>query len=191
MDSDGTGGEVTELLHGWSDGDASARDRLIPLVYEELRRLARSQLRRERSDHTLSSAALIHEAYLRLTGQRSVSWRDRAHFFGVAASLMRRVLVDHARARNARIRGGGARRVPLEDAVGLGEEPDIDVLAVHQALCGLEALDPDLARLVELRFFAGLDLEETGAALGVSRATVARDWQMARAWLHRSLSSGP
>jgi len=179
-------GEVTALLRDWSGGDQRALERLIPLVYRELRKLAASYLRGERSDHTLQPTALVHEAYLRLVDQRGVDWRNRAHFFGIAARMMRRVLVDHARRRLAAKRDGAAYRIsgsgdPIEP------ERDPDVLALDLALDGLEALDPRQARIVELRFFGGLTVEETAEVTGISTATVKREWQTARAWLAREL----
>ena len=170
---------------GADAGDA-APDVLPPEVYAELRRQAERAMRHEAGDHTLQATALVHEAWLRLADQH-VRWRDRAHFHGVAAQLMRRILVDHARARHAAKRGGGATRVTLDDAPAA--EQGTDVLALHEALERLAALDPDQARLVELRWFGGLSIEETGDVLGVSPATVKREWAIARAWLRRELTS--
>jgi RNA polymerase sigma factor (TIGR02999 family) len=179
---------VTSLLLAWSEGDAAARERLVPLVYQELRRRARSALRHEGPDQTLQPTALVHEAYQRLVEQRRVAWRGRAHFFAVAAGLMRRILVDHARRRRARRRGGGE-RIALDVTVPGAPGPDLaEVLAVDEALAELAALDPMQARVVELRFFAGLGAEEVAAALGISRSTVQRDWAMARAWLRARLA---
>jgi RNA polymerase sigma factor (TIGR02999 family) len=180
--------DVTALLLSWSGGEAAAADRLIPVVYEELHRQAARAMRREGHSHTLQATALVHEAYLRLVDQQRVQWRNRAHFFGIAAEVMRRVLVDHARARDAAKRGGGAQRVTLSDARGVPSDgADADVLALHEALERLALLDPDQARLVELRYFGGLNIEESAEALGVSPATVKREWAVARAWLRREL----
>ena len=181
-------GEVTVLLDALRNGGADAESRLIGLVYTELRRLARSYLRRERPDHTLQSIDLVHEAYLRMAGE-STPWQNRAHFFGIAAQAMRRILVDHARARCTNKRGDGRRRVLLDDAMLLSEaEPD-HLLDVHAALDGLAEIDPRQARLVELRFFAGLSIEETAAALGCSARTVSGEWRLAQAWLRRRLAA--
>lgn len=183
--------EITELLAAWAAGDPRAADRLLPAVYDELRRQAARAMRRESDVSTLQPTALVHEAYLRLVDQRA-PWHNRAQFFGVAAQAMRRVLVDHARARHAAKRGGGAPRITLGDAAaeqpGPTDDSAADVLALHDALTRLAAMDPDQARLVELRYFAGLTIEETAAALGSSPATVKREWAVARAWLHRELS---
>lgn len=184
-----TTGEVSRLLQAASAGDADALAKIVPLVYDELRRIASAYLRRERSDHTLQTTSLVHESYLRLVGQADLSWRNRAHFRAIAANTMRRVLVDHARARSAQKRGGG-QRVALEDDAGITSARSVDVQAVDQALTRLAELDPQQARVVELRFFAGLSVEEAAAALGISTATVKRDWAMARAWLRRELE-GP
>jgi RNA polymerase sigma-70 factor, ECF subfamily len=183
--------DVTGLLLAWGGGDADAGERLLPVVYEELRRQAARAMRREAGEHTLQATALVHEAYLRLVDQRRVEWRSRAQFFGVAAQMMRRVLVDHARGRLAAKRGGGARRVTLDGqgADAAAPDADVDVLALHEALERLAVLDPDQARLVELRYFAGLGIEETAEALGVSPATVKREWAVARAWLRRELAA--
>jgi RNA polymerase sigma factor (TIGR02999 family) len=182
--------DVTALLLSWSGGERSAADRLIPAVYDELRRQAARAMRREGHEHTLQTTALVHEAYLRLVDQQRVQWRNRAHFFGIAAEVMRRVLVDHARARQAAKRGGGVQRITFGDAlVASGEAEDADVLALHEALERLALLDPNQARLVELRYFAGLTIEESAEALGVSPATVKREWALARAWLRRELAT--
>lgn len=175
-----------ELLQRWRSGDDEALHRLLPLVYEELRRIARRHLRRERSDHTLQTTALIHEAYLRLIDQQAVGVSDRCHFVAVTSHLMRQILVDHARTRMARKRDAGY-RVTLSDNVAVTEPQEIDVLAVDEALTRLAALDPQQARIVELRYFGGLSIRETSEALGVSEATVKRDWATARAWLHRAI----
>jgi RNA polymerase sigma factor (TIGR02999 family) len=179
-------GEVTALLRDWSGGDQHALERLMPLVYQELRKLAASYMRRERSDHTLQPTALVHEAYLRLVDQRGVDWRNRAHFFGIAARMMRRILVDHARRRQAAKRDGAADRISGSGDLVEGER-DPDLLALDVALDALEALDPRQARIVELRFFGGLTVEETAEVAGISTATVKREWQTARAWLAREL----
>ena len=182
---------VTELLLAWGRGDRAALDTLLPVIYDELHRQAAHALRREDPGHTLQATALVHEAYLRLVDQQRVQWQNRAQFFGVAAQLIRRILVDHARARQAAKRGGGARQLTLEHADVQGgagaDESGVDVLALHQALERLTKLDPDQGRLVELRYFGGLSIEETAAALGVSPATVKREWVVARAWLRREL----
>ena len=182
--------DVTQLLLAWGAGDRSAGDMLLPAVYAELRRLATRAMRREATGHTLEATALVHEAYLRLVDQRRVEWRNRAHFFGIAAQLMRRILVDHARARLAAKRGGSARLITLNEADAAAPDAagPIDVLALHDALDRLAALDPDQARLVELRYFAGLNIDETAEALGIAPATVKREWAIARAWLRRELT---
>jgi RNA polymerase sigma factor (TIGR02999 family) len=178
---------VTQLLESWSQGDLQAREALLPLVYDELRRLAASHLRRERGDHTLQATALVHEAYLRLVDQRMVGWQSRSHFFGVASKLMRRILVDHARGHLAEKRGGGLPRVPLTEAVAMSRERPADLLALDESLSRLAALDPQQGRVVELRVFAGLSVDETANALGISPATVKRDWSVAKAWLQREI----
>jgi RNA polymerase sigma factor (TIGR02999 family) len=178
---------VSKLLLNWGQGDQGAREALIPLVYDELRRLARRYLRRERPNHTLQSAALVNEAYLRLIRQEHPQWQNRAHFFGVAAQLMRHILVDHARNRAAAKRGAGAPRLTLDPDIALPQERDVDLMALDDALNQLAALDPQQSRLVELRFFGGLSIEETSVVLGVSPATVKREWATARAWLQREM----
>ena len=180
--------DVTQLLSRWSAGDRAALDSLVPAVYRELRRMAARYLRRERSQHTLQPTALVHEAFLKLVGQRDVRWQNRAHFFGVAAQLMRRVLVDYARERAAGKRGGGVGRLPLEDALAIGASNQIDIIAVDDALNRLAIVDPDQVRLVELRFFGGLTIEETAEVLGWSSGSVKREWTVARAWLQREIS---
>lgn len=180
--------DVTRILEAWSGGDREALDRLIPLVYDELRRLAGRYLRRERSDHTLSPTALVNEAYMRLVTQSDVRWQNRAHFFGVAAQLMRRILVDHARGHLASKRGGGTRRLSLEDVDSKFERPDLDLIALDDALLELAALDPQQSRIVELRFFGGLTIDETSEVVGVSPMTVKREWALAKAWLLRQVS---
>jgi RNA polymerase sigma-70 factor (ECF subfamily) len=181
---------VTELLAAWGAGDAGASNALVPLVYEELRRQARRALRREGEGHTLQATALVHEAWLRIDGQHDAQWESRTHFLAVAAQTMRRVLVDHARARHALKRGGGDVQITLGDATAAVVEPDaVDVLALDEALARLAIMDPRKARLVELRYFAGLSIPEAAAALGVSQATVIREWAVARMWLRRELES--
>jgi len=183
---------VTALLKAWSDGDSQAADQLIALVYDELRRQAARYLSRERGDHTLRPTALVNEAYLRLVRQRRVVWQDRGQFFAVAATVMRRLLVDYARQEGSYKRGGAFRTVSLEDGdeVSIAAAPDIDIILLNDALIELSAIDPQRARMIELRFFAGLTTEETAEALGVSTATVTRGWRLARAWLHRRLTHG-
>jgi RNA polymerase sigma factor (TIGR02999 family) len=180
-------GTITALLQDWRRGDRAALDRLTPLVYEELRALARRHLRGERHRLTLQPTALVHEAYLRLVGS-GVPWEDRAHFFGVASRLMRQVLVDHARARQAKKRGGEATRVELTGVDPSSSLPAVDVLALHEALDRLAAIDATSERIVEMRYFGGLTVEETAEALSISPATVKRDWSAARAWLLREIS---
>ena len=180
-------GAVTQLLRAWSDGDAGALERLLPLVEAELRRLARGYMGRERRDHTLQVTALVNEAFLRLTGARQLRWQDRAHFLGISARLMRRVLVDHARTKGYRKRGGGAQRVTLDDALLVSPEPDVQLLALDRALEVLAAADSRKARVIELRFFGGLSAEETAEVLHVSTDTVKRDWRLAKLWLLREL----
>lgn len=185
-------GEVTELLLNWQAGDASALDRLAPLLYDELRRLAGSMFRRERAGHTLQPTAVVNEAYIRLVKQGAVNFSTRAHFFGVAARVMRQVLVDASRARLAEKRGGGGVKVELnEDQQGGASRTDLDVMALHQALEQLASLDPRKARIVEMRYFGGLTGEEIAGVLDVGTATVTRDLRMAEAWLARALSASP
>jgi RNA polymerase sigma factor (TIGR02999 family) len=183
--------DVTELLSRWTRGDRDALDALVPVVYSELRRMAARFLRRERTEHTFQPTALVHEAFLKLIDQRDVDWQSRAHFFGVSAQLMRRILVDHARERAARKRGGGLHHVALEDAFAISASNHIDVIAVDDALHRLASIDPDQVRLVELRFFAGLTIDETAEVLGWSSGSVKREWIVAKAWLQRELSEGP
>jgi RNA polymerase sigma factor (TIGR02999 family) len=175
--------EVTRLLANWNRGDADAREALMPVVYGELRRLAASYLRRERSDHTLQPTALVHEAYLRLVDQKNVQWQDRSHFFAITAQLMRRILVDHARGHLADKRGSGAPKVPLTEAIIMSQERPAELIALDESLTRLAAVDPQQGRVVELRVFAGLTVEETAEVLQISPATVKRDWSMAKAWL--------
>ncbi len=179
--------EVTQLLVKLSAGDRSALDDLLPLVYDELRRLADRYLRRERSDHTLQATALVNEAYLRLVDQ-NVPWQNRAHFFGVAAEMMRRILVDHARSHQAQKRGSGGIKLSLDDALNMSDERASDLIALDEALSALAEFDPQKSRIVELRFFAGLSIEETARVLGIGTATVIRQWKMAKAWLYHEVS---
>ncbi len=180
--------EITRLLADWSRGDKQALEKLTPIVYEELRRLAGRYLRQERHGHTLQSTALVHEAYLKLVGQHSIHWQNRAQFFGVAAQLIRRILVDYARNRHAAKRGANAPRLSLDEAIAMPGERDLDLVALDDALEGLAKLDPRQSRLVELRFFAGLTMEETAEVLNMSLATAKRDWTAAKAWLFREIS---
>jgi RNA polymerase sigma factor (TIGR02999 family) len=183
--------DVTMLLDSWSKGDQNALDQLTPVVYDELRRLAASYMRRERQDHTLQSTALVNEAYLKLVDQKNVVWQNRAHFFGIAAQMIRRILVDHARAHKAEKRGGGAGVLSLDEAIGVPERRDVEILSLNDALTRLTELDPQQGRIVELRFFTGLSIEETAEVVGVSPATVKREWASARAWLFREISRKP
>ena len=178
---------ITHLLKEWSDGDQQALEELTPLVYGELRQQAARYLRRERPGHTLQTTALINEAYLRLIDAKDVQWQSRTHFFAIAANLMRRVLVDHARRRGAEKRGGSQVRLTLNDALSAAKETDVDLMAIDEALNRLATIDAQQARIVELRFFSGLSVEETATALGVSPKTVKRDWSVARAWLRREI----
>jgi RNA polymerase sigma-70 factor, ECF subfamily len=179
---------ITQLLAAWSAGDKAALDALIPIVYDELRRQASRYLRRERPGHTLQTTALINEAYLRLVDQKSMRWQNRAQFFGIAAQLMRRILVDHARAKHRAKRGGSDVRVSLTDATSITKDPDLDLVELDEALTRLAEIDPQQSKIVELRFFSGLNVEETAAALNISAATVKRDWSIAKAWLHREIT---
>lgn len=181
---------VTSLLQAWSQGDVRARDELFPLVYEELRRRASAYMRRERRDHTLRPTALVSEAYLRLIGQRSAAWQNRSHFFGVASQMMRRILVDHSRAVAAAKRPRPGLRVTLDERLAVAAPREVDLVLLDQALEELAALDERRSRVVELRFFGGLSLEESAEVLGVSLATVNRDWRLAKAWLHHRLEAG-
>jgi RNA polymerase sigma factor (TIGR02999 family) len=182
--------EITRLLGEWSKGDRAALERLTPLVHAELRRIARRQMGRERAGHTLQATALINEAYLRLAGQEGFEWRDRLHFFAVCAQIMRHVLIDHARARARDKRGGDAVQISLAAAGLVAEERSSELLALDEALRALEEVDAQKARLVELRYFAGLTIEETAEVLGVAPITVRREERRARAWLHRMMSEG-
>lgn len=181
---------VSDLLRAWSQGDGQARDDLLPLVYAELRAQAVRYMQRERRDHTLQPTALVHEAYVRLIGQAHVSWQNRAHFFGLASEMMRRILVDHARKHHAAKRPGAALRVAWDESAGATPPLDCELLLLDQALAELAARDPRQARVVELRYFGGLSEQETAEVLTVSRATVTRDWQVARAWLFRRMTLG-
>jgi RNA polymerase sigma factor (TIGR02999 family) len=185
-----TQSEITRLLAEWSKGDQEALDRLLPLVYDELHRLARSYMRRERPDHTLQTTALVHEAYLRLVGQQNARWQTRIHFFAAAAQVMRHILVDHARSRLRAKRGDGMAEVSLDEAAIISEERADALLAVNDALISLTALDPRKSRVFELRYFGGMSVDEAAEALQVSPATVARDWRMAKAWLRREMVTG-
>lgn len=181
--------EITEMLREWSDGKQEALDALLPLVYDELHRQAASFLRRERVGHTLQTTALIHEAYLKLIDQRMVNWQNRAHFFGVAAQAMRRILVDYAKARHREKRGGSNEDLPLEAiTLVMSGERSIDLEALDEALTRLSMMDERQARIVELRYFSGLSIEETAEALRISTATVKTDWKSAKAWLHQEIS---
>jgi RNA polymerase sigma factor (TIGR02999 family) len=182
--------DVTALLDGWGRGDQDALDRLLPLVYAELRRIAARQLRRERAGHSLQPTALVHEAYLRLVDQRRVDWQDRAHFFGVSAQIMRRILVDHARRRRAGKRGDDVQRVSIDQDVEAPSRDETSVLALDRALERLERVDSGLARIVELRAFGGLTIEEAAHVLKVSASTAKREWRTAKAWLTRQLGAG-
>jgi RNA polymerase sigma-70 factor (ECF subfamily) len=179
--------DVSTLLRAWSDGDQNALGRLTPIVYDELHRLARRYLKRERADHSLQATALVNEAYMRLVDQTRVQWQNRAHFFAVAAMAMRRILVDRARRQNEK-RGGGALHVSLDEAAVLGGERRVDFVALDDALNALARFDPRKARVVELRFFGGLNVDETADVLQVSAVTVMRDWRTAKAWLYRELT---
>ncbi len=179
---------ITQLLQDWRGGDRKALDALLPVVYKELQRLAHFQLRQERPGHTLQSAALVNEAYLRLIGLNPPQWESRTHFFAIAAQLMRQILVDYARRHRAGKRGGGEATVPLEDATMLSRGKAIDVVALDEALKSLAQIDPRKAQVVELRFFGGLSFDETAEVLQLSTVTVSRDWSTARAWLHREMN---
>jgi RNA polymerase sigma factor (TIGR02999 family) len=180
---------VTQLLIDWGKGDQAALDKLMPLVYSELRRLASNYLRRERGEHTLQPTALVNEAYLKLVNQRNAKWQNRAHFFGISAQLMRRILVDHARQHRAVKRGGSEQqRISITSAEKVVEQPEVDILALHEALEELARMDEQQSRIVELKFFGGLSIEEIAEVFGIGHATVERDWKLARAWLRRQLS---
>ncbi len=179
---------MTQLLVDWSNGDRAAFDQLIPLVNAELRRLAGHYMRREHPGHTLQTSALVNEAYLRLIDQKSVNWQSRAHFFGIAAQLMRQILIDHARRRHSAKRGVGTQQVSLDETAVISRERSAELLALDEALDRLAAFDQRKARIVELRFFGGLNLDETAEVMGISSPTVQREWRSAKAWLHHSLS---
>jgi RNA polymerase sigma factor (TIGR02999 family) len=183
-------GKVTELLLELSGGNRAVVDELIPFLYSELKRMAAAQLRAERPGHTLQATALVHEAYLKLVDQRQVNWQNRAHFFGVAAQVMRRILLDYAKGRAREKRGGDVQKTSLDEALLVSHDRAYELVEIDQALGRLEALDRRQAQVVEMRFFGGLSVEETAEALGVSEPTVKREWAMARAWLHRELSCG-
>jgi RNA polymerase sigma factor (TIGR02999 family) len=184
-------GDVTRLLGQLRAGDAGASDQLVPLIYEELRRIAGAQMRRERPGHTLQATAVVHEAYMRLVGEQELEWQNRAHFFAIAAKTMRRILLDYARQRHAGKRGGeGAHKVDLEMELLVGDDRLDQVVTVDEILTRLNEMDPQQARIVELRFFAGLNVEETAEAMGLSATTVKREWRSAKAWIHSNLASG-
>jgi RNA polymerase sigma factor (TIGR02999 family) len=184
------GESVTELLARWNKGDSEARDALMPLVYAELRRLAKRHLARQRGDHTLQATALVHEAYLRLVNRKPAQWQDRAHFFALAAQMMRQILVDHARMRNAAKRGGGNLTVALDQDPGVDGTINLDLISLDGALKKLAALDERQSRLVELRFFGGLSIEEAARVIDISPATAKREWATARVWLHHAMERG-
>jgi RNA polymerase sigma factor (TIGR02999 family) len=179
--------EVTILLEQMSAGDGSAPERLLPLVYDDLRRLARAFFANEKSDHTLQATALVHEAYIRLVNWENVSWQNRAHFFSVAAEVMRKILIDHARRKNAQKRDGG-QKIMLDEAVSFSNDKELDLIALDQALKDLEKLDPRQAKIVELRFFGGLSIPETAYVLKTSETTIKREWTFAKAWFQRELT---
>jgi len=180
---------ITELLHEWGEGNAQAMDELLPLIYDDLRRRAAGYLRDERPNHTLQTTALVHEAFLKLADQRKVEWKNRGHFFAIAAQAMRRILVDHAKNRHRVKRGGAAEDLALEDALLIAAgENGVDIAALDEAMSRLAEFDPQQERLVELRYFGGLSLDETAKELNISRATAAREWQVAKAWLYRELT---
>jgi len=179
--------DITALLTAWSQGDEQARDQLLPLVYNELREIAHRYLSHERRDHTLQTTALVHEAYLRLVDQRAVQWQNKAHFFGVAAQLMRRILIDYARSHQTAKRGQGTVKLSLDEAVNVADERAADLLALNDALGDLAKFDPQKSHVVELKFFGGLTVEEIAEVLGVSIATVVRQWRLAKAWLYQEL----
>lgn len=181
------GNEITELLNSTKPGAGAAPNRLLELVYDDLRRLAANYMRNERAGHTLQATALVHEAFVRLVDWRNVTWENRAQFFAVAAQVMRRVLVDHARSKGADKRGGGSQKIALDEAVSFSHNTDLSLLALEEALMNLEGLDPRQAKIVELRFFGGLSIEETAHVLNVSETTVKREWTFAKAWFQREL----
>ena len=179
---------ITEMLREWGDGRHEAFDELVPHVYDELHRQAARFLRRERPNHSLQTTGLVHEAYLKLVNQKNVSWQSRSHFFAIAAQTMRRILVDHARNRGREKRGRANEMLPLEEALTKAEEADVDLIALDEALSRLNEIDPQQTRIVELRYFCGLTLDEAAEVTGVSRATAARDWDAAKAWLFREMT---
>jgi RNA polymerase sigma factor (TIGR02999 family) len=181
---------VTRLLLDWSDGNQQALEELLPLIYDELRRLAHNFLYRERPGHTLQTTALVHEAYLKLIDQRDARWQNRAHFFAIAAQAMRRILIDSARKHVAVKRGRGGEKLSLDEAAIISLEPDVNLLALDEALKGLAQIDPQQSRIIELRYFGGLTIEETAEVVNLSPATIKREWTMARAWLHQALRGG-
>lgn len=181
--------DVTQMLNAISAGDEAAPERLLNLVYDELRRLAHGYMKNERSDHTLQATALVHEAYIQLVDWKNVSWQNRAHFFAAAAQMMRKILVDHARERNALKRGGGLRTIALDEAVSFPNQNNVDLIGLDDALLELGSFDSQQARIVELRFFGGLTIEETAHALNISDSTVKRDWQIAKAWLFNKMKA--
>lgn len=181
--------QVTQLLVAWGEGDQVARDQLMSLVYEELHRLAHRYMKRESPGHTLQTSALVNEAFVRLVDQKNVRWQNRAHFFGIAAQMMRRILVDYARSRNYAKRGGGAAQISLDEALIVSDERSAEVVNVHEALERLAEFDARKSQIVELRFFGGLSIDETAEVLSVSPGTVMRDWTLAKAWLRREISS--
>jgi RNA polymerase sigma factor (TIGR02999 family) len=191
MDQIGQIGSVSRLLQAWRGGDLRARDDLMPVVYRELRRRAGAYLRRERQDHTLQPTALVHEAYMRLVPQERVAWQDRAHFFAIASQTMRRILVDYAREHQAAKRVGGAVKVTLDDRIGAAGPRACGLIDLDQALDDLTRIDPRQGQIVELRYFGGLSEQEVGEVLSISRTTVTREWQTARAWLYRRMTTGP
>lgn len=180
--------EVTELLIGWSNGDRAALDKLMPLIDDELRRLAHRYMRQERADHTLQTTALVNEAFVRLVNRKNLQWQNRAHFFGIAAQLMRTILVDHARSHASAKRGGGARKLELNEALVVSQQKASEVIALDEALKQLALIDPRQSRIVELRFFGGLTVEEAAEVLHVSPVTIKREWSTAKAWLYRELA---
>jgi RNA polymerase sigma factor (TIGR02999 family) len=183
--------EITQLLMNWSQGDKAALDQLVPLVYPELRRLAKRHMNRENPAHTLQTSALINEAYLKLVDQQNVHWQNRAHFFAVAAQVMRHILVDHARTRNYAKRGGGASKLPLDEAAAVTERRAAELIALDDALRDLARLDERRSQIIELRFFGGLSLEETAEVMNISPSTVQREWRAAKAWLHHTIGNQP
>jgi RNA polymerase sigma factor (TIGR02999 family) len=181
-------GPITELLKGWRGGDAAALEKLMPLVYDDLRRIAARQMRWERPDHTLQPTALVHEVFLKLVDQNRIQWQNRAQFFGIASQLIRRILVDYLRAQHAENRGGAAVTIALDDAVAEAGRPDVDLIRLDEALKSLAINDEQQSQVVVIRFFGGLSIEETAEVLGVSASTVKRDWLAAKAWLYREMS---